>query len=149
MAWVLLEGEGLAGESAQCHLVFPKLQILQKYGGADPQVRAGRPRPAVRQRHQPLARCERPTGASAADRGVRPTNYADCPLLGKLSDIGRKRLPHLQYSRFLTMPGCGTGYVPSGPARRGAGPSRVSLSTSGANSCSQFIIWSKVTICPV
>jgi len=24
---------------------------------------------------------ERPTRASAADRGVRPTNYAGCPLL--------------------------------------------------------------------
>src|SRR5580765_4344572 len=93
MAWVLLEGEGLAGESAQCHLVFPKLQILQKYGGADPQVRAGRPRPAVRQRHQPLARCERPTGASAADRGVRLTNCAGCPLWGKASDIGLPACP--------------------------------------------------------
>jgi hypothetical protein len=32
---------------------------------------------------------KRPTRASAADEGVRPTTYADCPLLGKVSDIGR------------------------------------------------------------
>src|SRR5260370_40942561 len=36
----------------------------------------------------------KPTRASAADGGVRPTIYAECPLLRKLSGIGRKRLPH-------------------------------------------------------
>ncbi len=46
-------------------------------------------------------------------------------------------------------PGSGTGYFPSGPSRSGAGPSSVSLSTSGANSCSLFSIWSKVTSWPV
>ena len=41
-----------------------------------------------------------------------------------------------QYSRSVTTPGCGTGYFPSGPGSSGAGESVVSLSTSGANSCS-------------
>jgi hypothetical protein len=39
------------------------------------------PRHATRQRYQHLVMRERPTRASAADRGVRPTNYAGCPLL--------------------------------------------------------------------
>ena len=46
------------------------------------------------------------------------------------------------YSRLVTMPGCGTGYLPSASASNGAGPSMVSLSTSGANSWSQLSIWS-------
>jgi hypothetical protein len=37
-------------------------------GGADPLVRAGRPRPAFE-----TTAGTRPTGAPAADRGVRPT----------------------------------------------------------------------------
>ena len=36
------------------------------------------------------------------------------------------------YSRLVTMPGCGTGYLPSSPAGSGAGESIVSLSTPGA-----------------
>jgi hypothetical protein len=56
--------------------------------GADPPVRAGPPGPALCQGHQSHPATNRPTGASAADQGVRPTIYADVRLLGKLSGIG-------------------------------------------------------------
>ena len=45
-------------------------------------------------------------------------------LVGRLSDHRRSAL--LQYSRFLVMPGIGTGYLPSGPALRGDGELMVS-----------------------
>ena len=51
--------------------------------GADPLVRAGPPGPAFRQRNQHHPHCGEPTGASAADRGVRPTINADCAALAK------------------------------------------------------------------
>ena len=52
-----------------------------------------------------------------------------------------------QYSRFLFSPGIGCGIRPSADRFTGAGESGdVILATSGANSCSQFIIWSKVII---
>ncbi len=41
-----------------------------------------------------------------------------------------------QYSRIPFSPGIGWGYLPSGPAWSGAGDSKVSRSTSGANSWS-------------
>ena len=47
------------------------------------------------------------------------------------------------------MPGCGTGYLPSASDGTGGGESIVSLSTSGANSCWQLRISSKVMIWPV
>ena len=46
----------------------------------------------------------------------------------------KRRFRSRQYSRVFLMPGSGTGYLPSGPTRRGEGPSSVSLSTPGANS---------------
>lgn len=49
---------------------------------------------------------------------------------------------YAMYSRSVRIPGCGMAYFPSGPARIGAGPSIVSLSTLGANSCSQLSICS-------
>ncbi len=42
-------------------------------GGADPPVRAGRPRPAGGQASDSEVGASRPTGGSAADQGVRPT----------------------------------------------------------------------------
>jgi hypothetical protein len=51
-------------------------------------------------------------------------------------------LPHA-YSRFLTNPGSGIGYFPS-LAGSGDSDSMVSSAMFGANSCSQFIIWSSV-----
>jgi hypothetical protein len=44
--------------------------------GADPLVRAGRPRPALLSENQVSSAEGRPTRGSAADEGVRPTNYA-------------------------------------------------------------------------
>ena len=74
-----------------------------------------------------------------AVRDVRPwmkeTDAVIVPVRG-----GGKRAN--QYSRSFLIPGWGIGYLPSGPSLSGAGPSIVSLSTSGANSCSQFSIWS-------
>jgi ATP-dependent Lhr-like helicase len=43
-------------------------------GGADPQVRAERPRSALRSQDQPLSTGEWPARGPAADEGVRPTN---------------------------------------------------------------------------
>ena len=42
-------------------------------GGADPLVRAGRPRPALPARERVLAAIDKPAGGPAADEGVRPT----------------------------------------------------------------------------
>lgn len=39
-----------------------------------------------------------------------------------------------EYSRLVVTPGIGMGYLPSGPACNGAGPSVISRSTVGANS---------------
>jgi len=64
-----------------------------------------------------------------------------------IGSIRRKCLD--QYSRWVMTPGCGTGYLPSGPATKGAGDSIVSLSTSGANSWEQLRMSSKVTMPPV
>jgi len=61
----------------------------------------------------------------------------------------RNETPAAQYSRVVTMPGWGTGYLPLASAINGAGESMVNLSTSGAISCSQFSIWSKVISRPV
>ncbi len=54
-----------------------------------------------------------------------------------------------QYSRLVMIPGCGTGYLPSGPACTGAGESIVSLSTPGAYSWSELSISSNVISLPV
>ena len=48
--------------------------------------------PLSEQQHQHLAGSGRPTGASAADQGVRPTIYAECAVLGKLCGIRRGAL---------------------------------------------------------
>lgn len=44
----------------------------------------------------------------------------------------------ISYSRFVVLPGIGTGYFPSASATIGGGESIVHLSQSGANSCSQL-----------
>src|SRR5580698_3684882 len=44
--------------------------------------------------NQPHVTRERPTRASAADRGVRPTICAESTFLGKVSDIRLVNLPH-------------------------------------------------------
>src|SRR5579863_4196830 len=54
-----------------------------------------------------------------------------------------------QYSREVTIPGCGTGYRPSASATSGAGESMVNLSVFGDISKSQLSIWSNVTSRPV
>jgi stage II sporulation protein D len=46
-------------------------------GGADPLVRAGRPRPAAGQASDSVEGAQRPTRGSAADQGVRPTMGMD------------------------------------------------------------------------
>ena len=52
--------------ASQCHLLCRK-------GGADPLVRAGRPRPALASKNQAPAIIEEPARGPAADEGVRPT----------------------------------------------------------------------------
>src|ERR1019366_1348932 len=65
--------------------------------GADPLVCAGRPRPAARNSDISIVqRANRPTGASAADQGVRPTIRAEWPPGSKVSDIELKHAPPLQ-----------------------------------------------------
>src|SRR5665647_1328763 len=55
----------------QCgHMRRGSISTIIRCSGADPQVRAGTPGPAL------LPALGRPTGAWAADRGVRPTNRA-------------------------------------------------------------------------
>ena len=57
-------------------------------GGADPLVRAGRPRPALLSKNQALPEPGRPARGPAADEGVRPTIYADARLWEKLAALG-------------------------------------------------------------
>src|ERR1700680_1640746 len=66
-------------------LVFPVLKILQKLWGGPP-VRAGPPGPALRTEIN-LIQAGRPARGPAADRGVRPTIFADRPAMGKTSGI--------------------------------------------------------------
>ena len=73
--------------SAQCRLLFPN----KGFGvdcGADPLVRAGRPRPALLSKNQALPEPGRPARGLAADEGVRPTIYADARLWEKLAALG-------------------------------------------------------------
>ena len=46
----------------------------------------GTPRPALRPQNQAATSIERPTGASAADEGVRPTIYADGRLWAQIAE---------------------------------------------------------------
>jgi stage II sporulation protein D len=59
-------------------------------GGADPLVRAGRPRPAGGQASDSEEGAKRPTGGSAADQGVRPTIPSDTDLR-QTADAARAR----------------------------------------------------------
>src|ERR1035438_1821635 len=83
-----------AGASAQCHLVFPKLLSLHSWWGGPP---GPQPTPTsacwVWMNLISLARSG--SRGTRADQGVCPTTASGCPVLGKLSGIGRKRLPHL------------------------------------------------------
>src|ERR1039458_1847542 len=64
-----------AGTSAQCHLNKPpNWNSESSWGG--PLVRAGPPDPLFARRIKRLRHCERPTWASAAVQGDRPTIYA-------------------------------------------------------------------------
>jgi hypothetical protein len=58
------------------HLVFGKLGSAQ-LGGADPLVRAGRPRPALFSKNRAIVAIEELARGPAADEGVRPTIDAD------------------------------------------------------------------------
>ena len=58
---------------AQCCIVFPKARILSKLCGADPLVRAGRPRPAISVHAGACEIEEGRPGGRPADVGVRPT----------------------------------------------------------------------------
>src|SRR5260370_31998211 len=60
-------------------------------GGADAPVRAGPPGPASPPTNSATSARSKPTGASAADPGVRPTIYAGFADLGRPSGIGRFR----------------------------------------------------------
>src|ERR1017187_5323485 len=51
--------------------------------GADPLVRAGRPRPAFLSKNQALATIDKPAWGPATDEGVRPTIYAGAARIGK------------------------------------------------------------------
>src|ERR1035438_6128503 len=64
-----------ARTSAQCHLVLQYCECC-RISGADPQVCAGPPGPAVRPKNQELATHEKPAGGPAADGGVCPTIHA-------------------------------------------------------------------------
>jgi hypothetical protein len=62
---------------------FWKMVILRKWWGGPPGPRARALVPLSEQQHQYLADSGRPTGASAADQGVRPTIYAECAAPGE------------------------------------------------------------------
>ena len=51
--------------------------------------------PRPEQRYQHLARCERPTGASAADQGVRPTILGGFSVVGKVGGMCVQDLRHI------------------------------------------------------
>src|ERR1022692_3025639 len=82
-----------AGASGQCHLVFPKLLSLHSWWGGPP---GPQPTPTsacwVWMNLISLARSG--SRGNRADQGVCPTTASGSPVLGKLSAIGRKRLPH-------------------------------------------------------
>jgi len=61
-----------------------KMEIPRKRWGGPPWSARDALVPLSGQQHQHLAGSGRPTGASAADQGVRPTIYAECAVLGKL-----------------------------------------------------------------
>jgi len=67
---------GGAGESAQCRLLCANKREAAELGGADPLVRAGRPRPALRSQNQPLSAGDRRPGGRPRTGASRPTSYA-------------------------------------------------------------------------
>src|ERR1035438_4397463 len=73
-------------------LVFPTIGNAAEVCGADPRVCAGRLVPHLEQRGQRLAGCDRPTRASAAVQGDRPTIGAGA-LSGKTSGNGLPTSP--------------------------------------------------------
>jgi hypothetical protein len=78
--------------------------------GADPLVRAGRPRPAFLSKHRALATIDKPARGPAADEGVRPTIYTGARYrenevaLGYLSAAGASPRPQgyfpMLFSKF-------------------------------------------------
>src|SRR5450432_3530429 len=94
---------------------FPNTANSAEIVGRTPRSAWGVLVPHPEQRFQHLARREGPTGASAADQGVRPTTYADCPLPGKLCSIGPPGLSLRTGRRRNTMTGqeaCPTKFLP-------------------------------------
>src|ERR1017187_6617663 len=80
--------------ASQCHLVFPKLLSLHSWWGGPP---GPQPTPTsacwVWMNLISLARSG--SRGTRADQGICPTTASGSPVLGKLSDIGRKRLRHV------------------------------------------------------
>jgi hypothetical protein len=98
---------------------FWTLGIPRKWWGGPPGPRARALVPLSEQQHQHLAGSSRPTGASAADQGVRPTIYAECAVLGKLCGIRRKRLPHFVGRNRLALRQSAVAVISRGGSFRG------------------------------
>ena len=65
------------------------------------------------------------------DYSLECTTIFDRPHPQPLSRRREREETRSQYSRFVTMPGMGTGYLPSAPASSGAGESIVELVDAG------------------
>ncbi len=102
---------------------LPNTIGFQPVGGRSPGVSPGRPFTAPPQAGTPA---QTPTSQAGRLCHGQPLSRPD----------------QTPYSRFFVTPGCGSGYFPSASASSGAGLSNVSLSTLGANSCSQLSICS-------
>ena len=91
-----------------------------------------------------------------ATNGVVPANATDVFRNERrdrsskvMATMGYERDAEYQYSRSVTIPGWGTGYLPSGPACNGAGEPIASWSRPGAISCSLLSMSSYVMTRPV
>src|SRR5476651_2707517 len=80
------------------------LRILHKLWGGPPGPR-GSPWTRFSPTESASSAQGKPTRASAADQGVRPTINADCPILTKPSDIGLKPAPR-EFGRLASICAC-------------------------------------------
>src|SRR5471030_1863181 len=104
--------------SAQCHLVFPRFANPAQIVGRTPWS-ARVPWTRFSPTESASSAQGKPTRASAADQGVRPTINADCPILTKPRDIGHSAchdvFPHPVRLEHERCDPCGYARQPLGP----------------------------------
>src|SRR5476649_1141288 len=95
------------------------LRILHKLWGGPPGPR-GSPWTRFSPTESASSAQGKPTRASAADQGVRPTINADCPILTKPSDIGHSACHRPRSSAFVAYAGGGGNASPTRNSLPGA-----------------------------